>query len=255
MNAGQFVPNRPSSIPNDSSLEQLGQQATERFAWHWDTVQIAGQMRKLAVASDPDGMLIEACERQDAGEEGVIDPFWAATWHAAAGLDHYMDRMDLNGVRILELGCGTGHAGLAAVHRGGNVLLTDGVDDPLLLVRMSTWEVRDRCRVQRLRFAIDRMNDAKFPLILGSDVTYLRTLWPKLDQCLKDHLDAGGEVLLSDPYRIIANEFRDWIQQQDWQYEEHKIELPDDPEHPIRVMRLTLSESLFFRYRSRSFVR
>ena len=221
-----------------ASKELLEQQTTERFAWHWDNVKIAGQMRPLAVASDPDGMLIEACQRQDAGEEGVIDPFWAATWRAASGLDHYLARLDVTDMRILELGCGTGHAGLAAVHRGGQVLLTDGVDDPLLLVRMSTWEVRDRCRVQRLRFGIDRLQEPRFPLILGSDVTYLRKLWPELDQCLTDHLAEGGEVLLTDPYRIIANEFRQWIGRQDWQYEEHKIKLEDDLEHPIRVMRL-----------------
>jgi predicted nicotinamide N-methyase len=218
--------------------KELERMATERFAWHWDQVKIAGQMRRLAVASDPDGMLIDACKRQDAGETGVIDPFWAATWRAASGLDRYLDRLDLTDIRILELGCGTGHAGLAAVHRGGCVVLTDGVDDPLLLVRMSTWEIRDRCQVQRLRFGIDRLDEPSYPLILGSDVTYLRTLWPELEQCIQDHLAVGGQVLLSDPYRIIANEFRDWIQDRPWQYEEHKVALDDDSEHPIRVMRL-----------------
>ncbi len=222
-------------VINLQSLEQL---ATAKFAWHWDLVNIAGQLRPLAVASDPDGMLIEACERQDAGEKGVIDPFWAATWRAASGLDRYLERLDLTDLRILELGCGTGHAGLAAVHRGGQVILTDGVDDPLLLVRMSTWEVRDRCRVERLRFGIDQLDEPTFPLILGSDVTYLRTLWPQLDHCLRGHLADGGQVLLSDPYRIIANEFRDWIQKHNWKYEEYRIDLEDDLEHPIRVMRL-----------------
>lgn len=183
-------------------------------------------------------MLIEACERQDAGEKGVIDPFWATTWRAASGLDRYMDRLDLADARVLELGCGTGHAGFAAAMRGSDVVLTDGVSDPLLLVRMSTWAVRAKCHVRRLRFGLDRLPDAPFPLILGSDVTYLRDLWPQLHRCLCDHLAVGGEVLLSDPYRIIANEFREWIQRHDWAYQEFNIELPDDPEHPIRIMQL-----------------
>jgi predicted nicotinamide N-methyase len=225
----------------DMDLPALEKLASEKLAWHWEATEIAGQQRRLAVASDPDGMLIEACQRQDAGEEGVIDPFWATTWRAAAGLDRFMDRLDLNQVRVLELGCGTGHAGLAAVHRGAEVVLTDGVLDPLLLVRMSTFDVRDRCRVLQLRFGIDRLPDARFPVILGSDVTYLRELWPQLDRCLRDHLAENGLVLLSDPYRIIADEFRDWIQHQDWQYCEQKIDLADDPAHPIRVMELRLS--------------
>ncbi len=195
-------------------------------------------MRRLAVATDPEQMLIEACERQDAGEQDVVDPFWATTWRAAAGLDRFMERLHLSGTRILELGCGTGHAGLAAALRGANVTLTDGESDPLLLVRMSTSELRRRCRVRRLRFGIDRLREAPFPLILGSDVTYLRGLWPQLHQCLLEHIASDGRVLLSDPYRIIGNEFRDWIQQRDWIYSESTIELPDGSDHPIRIAQL-----------------
>jgi predicted nicotinamide N-methyase len=233
----------PTEKPIDESPESLATQASDRFQWHWEETSIAGEIRKLAVASDPEGMLIDACERQDAGEEGVIDPFWATTWRAASGLDHFLYDLSLSGLslcglRVLELGCGTGHAGFAAACRGSQVVLTDGVTDPLLLVKMSTWELRDRCQVRQLRFGIDRIEGPGFPLILGSDITYLRTLWPELNHCLREHLAEGGQVLLSDPYRIIANEFRDWIQKNGWSYREHKVALDDDPAHPIRVMQL-----------------
>lgn len=231
-------------LPSDEelSMQALEKRATTRFAWEWQSTKIAGQDWSLAVASDPEGMLIEACERQDAGEEGVIDPFWATTWRAAAGLDQFLSRLDLNGTRVLELGCGTGHAGLAAALRGANVVLTDGVDDPLLLVRMSSKKLAERCDVRLLRFGIDRIESPRFSLILGSDITYLRTLWAQLDECMRDHLDTGGQVLLSDPYRIIANEFRDWIQDHGWTYAEHKIEMSDEKSHPIRVMQLQVAE-------------
>ena len=228
-------------VPAEQSareLKSLGRRASARFGWHWQPVTIAGHRRQLAVASDPEGMLVDACTRQDAGEKGVVDPFWATTWRAAAGLDQYLQRLDLRDRRVLELGCGTGHAGLAAALRGGRVVLTDGVSDPLLLVQMSTWELRDRCHVRRLRFGLDQLKDAPFPLILGSDVTYLRQLWPQLDRCLHQHLAKEGQVLLSDPYRVIANEFRDWIQQRAWNYQEFSVAMADDPSHPIRVMRL-----------------
>tara|TARA_R110002049_G_scaffold50370_2_gene142968 strand:- start:19903 stop:20601 length:699 start_codon:yes stop_codon:yes gene_type:complete len=221
------------------TIEHYTAQADERFSWKWDDIKIADQPWRLAVAADPDAMLIEACQRQDAGEQGVIDPFWATTWRAAAGLDRYLDRLNMDGQRVLELGCGTGHAGVAAALRGAQVTLTDGVEDPLLLVRMSTWPIRDSCHVCRLRFGVDQMDEPKYPLILGSDVTYLRTLWPELEQCFDDHLAEGGQVLLSDPFRIIANEYRQWLKDRPWEYEEHRITLDDDPEHPIRVMRLT----------------
>lgn len=208
------------------------------FAWRWDDVIVAGRPWRLAVADDPDGMLIDACQRQDAGEVGVIDPFWATTWRAAAGLDRFLERSDLDDTPVLELGCGTGHAGIAAALRGARVVLTDGVEDPLMLVRKSIAPVADRCRVLRLRFGIDRLHGERFPMVLGSDVTYLRSLWPQLETCLRDHLAPGGEVLLSDPFRIIANEFRQWIRPRGWLYEEYSLDLEDDPRHPIRVMRL-----------------
>jgi predicted nicotinamide N-methyase len=185
-------------------------------------------------------MLVDACRRQDAGETGVIDPFWAAVWRAAAGLDQFLDNYELQDVRVLEVGCGTGRAGLAAALRGARVTLTDGVSDPLLLVQMTVAALADRCVVRRLRFGTDRIpGNLRFPLILGSDVTYLRSLWHELDQCLRDHLTADGEVLLSDPHRLIANEFRDWIQSRGWQYAESTLDLADGNDHPIRIMRLT----------------
>ncbi|MCO8121733.1 protein N-lysine methyltransferase family protein [Stieleria sp. TO1_6] len=229
-----------STTEHGAAPQELLKIANELLDWRWDDTPIAGQTWPLAVAADPDAMLIEACERQDAGESGVIDPFWAATWRAAAGLDQYLDRIEVSGKKVLELGCGTGHAGISAALRGGQVTLTDGVEDPLHLVRLSSHGIADRCDIRRLRFGIDRL-EQRYPIILGSDVTYLRQLWPELEQCLNDHLEPGGVALLSDPYRIIANEFRQWIGKRPWQYVEHKIEMKDDPQHPIRVMELRAS--------------
>lgn len=206
------------------------------YPWHWEDTLIAGAQRPLAVASDPDGMLLEACRRQDEGETDVIDPFWATTWRAASGLDRYLDHIPLDQVNVLELGCGTGHAGIAAAFRGAHVTLTDGVEDPLHLARLSLSRLGLKADVQVLRFGVDKIEDKQFPVILGSDVTYLRELWPELMVTAADHLTPDGQLILSDPKRLIANEFRDWIDTQDWDYEEHEIVLEDDPEHPIRIM-------------------
>lgn len=219
------------------------------FAWHWENTLIAGQVRPLAAASDPDGMLLDACRRQDAGEEGVIDPFWATTWRAASGLDRYLDRVDVNGRRVLEVGCGTGHAGIAAILRGGKVTMTDGVDDPLHLVRLSLSRLGLKADVRVLRLGKDQIEGEKFPIILGSDVTYLRELWPALLVTADQHLADDGLLLLSDPMRVIGNEFRQWLQSPPaneslanrplWDYREESVTLEDDPEHPIRIMRLS----------------
>jgi SAM-dependent methyltransferase len=227
------------TVHSETSRKRLFARASMRVAWHWLDTNVAGKPWRIATASDPDGMLLDACRRQDAGEKGVIDPFWATTWRAADGLDQFLERHNLAGMRVLELGCGTGRAGLAAALRGASVTLTDGVSDPLLLVRLTTLPVAERCHIRRLRFAEDRLDEPPFPIILGSDITYSRDLWPKLDVCLRHHLAEGGEVVLSDPYRSISTEFAQWIAKRRWQYEEHKILLSDDETRPMRVMRLT----------------
>ena len=221
------------------SYDELIELANSSFPWHWEPSVVADRSTRMAVASDPDGMLLEACQRQDAGEEGVIDPFWATTWRAATGLDKYLDQLNLKDQQVLEVGCGTGHVGFSAAMRGAQVTLTDGVYDPLILVHLSTWSVRDRCKVERLRFGVDTLSKTDFPFIFGSDVTYLRQLWPELLECLEHHLAPEGEVYLSDPFRIISTEFSEWIKNTSWIYSEFSIDLPDDPAHPIRIMKLT----------------
>jgi predicted nicotinamide N-methyase len=213
--------------------------ANMRVAWHWLDTHVAGKPWRIATASDPDAMLLDACLRQDAGESGVIDPFWATNWRAADGLDQFLEGCYLTGKRVLELGCGTGRAGLAAALRGATVTLTDGVSDPLLLVRLTTLPIADRCQIRRLRFAEDQLDEAPFPLILGSDITYSSDLWLKLDVCLRQHLAEGGEVVLSDPYRSSSTAFAKWMVERSWHCTEHRIVLSDDATRPIRVMRLT----------------
>ncbi len=212
--------------------------AQRKLDWDWLQTTVAGVPWKIANAVDPDKMLLDACRRQDAGEQGVIDPFWATTWRASDGLDQYLNRIDLHDQAVLELGCGTGRAGLAAALRGAKVTLTDGVSDPLLLVRLTTYPIQDRCFVRRLRFAEDHLQK-RFPIILASDVTYLRELWPKLLICLGQHLTPDGAAYLSDPYRSICTEFLAWLQTQAWRVEVHRVEMADDPQKPIRVMKLT----------------
>ncbi|EKK00554.1 Methyltransferase type 12 [Rhodopirellula baltica SH28] len=225
----------------DLSQTQFSMADSLSFAWHWEDTLIAGQERPLAVASDPDAMLIEACERQDAGEEGVIDPFWATTWRAASGLDRFLDRVPIHNQDVLEVGCGTGHAGIAALLRGARVTLTDGVEDPLQLVRLSLSRLGLHADVRVFRLGEDSLAPKKFPFILGSDVTYLRTLWPELLQSAAEHLTEDGQLILSDPQRLIATEFSQWVKDKPWDYTEHTVEMDDDPEHPIRIMVLTQS--------------
>lgn len=163
-----------------------------------------------------------------------LDPFWAATWRAALGLDRFLARFDLHGARLLELGCGSGQAGVGAALRGGQVTMTDAVGMALLVARLNAWPVKDRVHLRRLKWDATVLSEASFPWIIGSDLVYDISLFPLLERCARLHLADGGRLLLSEPHRHTGNYFSKWIVQAGWQTQEHDVDLGDG-RVPIRV--------------------
>ena len=82
--------------------------------------EIAGTSYPWARVVNPD-QLLEQTLRNDQPESASIDPFWAATWRAAQGLDRFRGMLQLpTGTRILELGGGSGRAGTSAAAHGAS---------------------------------------------------------------------------------------------------------------------------------------
>ena len=187
--------------------------------------------------TNPDDLLQAALDSDAPPEE--VDPFWAATWRAARGLDKYLGRYDCRAMRVLELGCGSGQAGTGAAARGAEVVMTDAVQLALQVARLNAWPVAHRIQFQKLRWTVDKLTCEPFPLILGSDLVYDPNLFPMLDQCAREHLAEGGTLLLSEPHRHTGDKFSKWIEQAGWNKIEHDVDLGDD-RVPIRVFELTL---------------
>lgn len=234
------VLNRPANeVDRDQAawIHKLEARASARYAWHYESIMAAGKRRRFASATSPEELLVAATERQEAGEVDVEEPFWATVWQAAVGLDWFIATMELAGRQVLELGAGTGRAGLAAALRGAEVTITDGMTDPLLLAQLSTWDLPN-CQVRRLRWGEEQLG-RQYSLILGSDVSYNRNFWTELEMAMRQHLEPGGLVLFSDPCRMIANEFRDWIKPRGWSYTESHVPHCQDAHRRIRIMQLT----------------
>lgn len=182
------------------------------FRWH----KVADPDRLLSEAVDPDGM-----------PSIDIDPFWAVAWRAAQGLDCFLERIDLTDMRVLELGAGAGHAGIAAAARGAKVTLSDAVELALLVARLNSWPVRSRVELVRLRWGEEQLEGEPFPLILGSDLVYDPSHFPQLERCARQHLARGGRWLLSEPHRHTGDRFSKWILEAGWQCQVHSIDLGD----------------------------
>ncbi len=196
-------------------------------------IELGGQSLVWYRVANPDTLLeLAVSETGIPAEE--IDPFWAATWRAAIGLDRFLERLPLNNLPILELGCGSGQAGIGAAWRGAVVTMTDAVELALSVARLNGWTVRERIRWQQLKWGVDQLPPPRFPVIIGSDLVYDTKLFPALERCAKSHLAPNGKLLLSEQHRHTGDHFAEWIVGAGWKTQEHDVDLNDN-RIPIRV--------------------
>ncbi len=198
-----------------------------------DEATIAGRRVPWARVKNPNQLLENALTRKDRSPD-ELDPFWAATWRAAIGLDVCLSQKDIRDVNVLELGCGSGRAGIAAAIQGARVTLTDTSSEALLVARLNAWPVRDRAGVRRLNWRDETLATGPFPIIIGSDIVYDPILWQYLEPCIRRHLAPSGIVLLSEPQRHTGDAFLDWIRKAGWSVETQLIDLQDN-QREIRI--------------------
>ncbi len=200
---------------------------------------IAGRSYPWTQVVDPDRLLEQAL-RHSSQNSVEIDPFWAATWRAASGLERFLDQIDIAGERVLELGCGSGRAGIGAALRGAQVTMTDVVGRAMLVSRFNARLVKHCVSIRRLEWRNEQLPGPKFRYILGSDIVYDPALHPILEPCLRRHLADDGTVLLSEPQRDTGDLFRSWIIAAGWRLREHYVKLGDN-HREIRIFELRLA--------------
>jgi len=111
---------------------------------------IAGQEYPWTRVVDLDSLLSHAVSKSLDGTV-ELDPFWAAAWRSAQGLDKFLGTLDsVQGVRILELGGGSGRAGISAGIRGADVLITDAVPTALMVCKFNSRQVAEKVQVRLL---------------------------------------------------------------------------------------------------------
>jgi predicted nicotinamide N-methyase len=152
--------------------------------------------------------------RHEEGGAGRPVPYWARPWPSglalAGALADEGGRADIDGARVLELGCGLGAPSVVAARAGAEVLATDGSADAVAFaahalalnevaadVAVVDWAAHGEALVAR----------GPFDLVLAADVLYLQAnvaialrLWPRL-------LAPGGVLRVADPHRAGTRDF------------------------------------------------
>jgi predicted nicotinamide N-methyase len=178
------------------------------------TLVLGGDTIRLVRPDDPDRLLDDPVVLNWNRRDDYM-PYWAYLWPAAHLLAEAVmvepwpeAGPGASPLEVLEIGCGLGLAGLAALTRGLRVQFTDYDVAPLEFVARSAAENR----IDPTRFAIRKLDwrdlpDERFPVILGADVLYEAVLIPLVANLLDKLLASGGLGMIATPKRVTADAF------------------------------------------------
>jgi predicted nicotinamide N-methyase len=166
-----------------------------------ERVVLAG--RELVLRRPPDA---EALLDEAAFEHEEFLPYWAELWPSGLALARHVAELELEGVRVVELGAGLGLPSLAAALRGAAVVATDWAPDGVSLLRRNAAANGVQLEVERVSWTEPDtlLARAPFELALAAGVLYeRRNVEPLL--ALLERL--APEALVADPRRPASGEF------------------------------------------------
>ena len=163
-------------------------------------------------------ILSRADESHFLGELTDRLPYGVALWPAAIALAHEMvARADtINGKRILELGAGTGLAGIVAASLGGQVVQTDRNELALSVCRRNGERNGIRSIDYRLADWLAWEETERYDWIIGSDILYGEMMHPALRQIFAANLAPGGRILIADPFRAVSFKLLEELEADGW---------------------------------------
>jgi predicted nicotinamide N-methyase len=124
---------------------------------------------------------------------------WASSIALAQDITARGDEM--NGLRVLELGAGTGLPGLVAASLGATVVQTERHPVSLDICRQNAERNSADSIEHRLGDWAEWTDDTRYDVILGSDILYAERMHEHLVRIFERNLSEGGRLLLSDPFR------------------------------------------------------
>lgn len=195
-----------------------------------ETVALDG--RELLVLRPRDS---EALLDEKAFEQEEFMPYWADLWPSALALARTVSGRALRGARVVELGCGLGLPSIAAAMAGGQVLATDWSADAVAFAQRNAAHNGVALRTAVVSWAQPGalLEQAPWDLVLGSDLLYEARNVPLLLELLPALVGTRGQVWISDPGRVPAEQFLARA------VERFEIRSTPDPAGPrVRVHRL-----------------
>lgn len=179
--------------------------------------------------SDPQGL----AER--AGISSAAWSLFGQVWPAGRVLAQAMSTIDIDGRRILELGCGLALSSLVLHRRGADVTASDHHPlAPVFLAHNAQLNGMTTPRYRDLPWAVTQPALGRFDLIIASDVLYERDHATLLAALVRRHLRGHGEVVVTDPGRGNSGPFSTAMRIQGFALSEVRSAFDDGDVPPFR---------------------
>ncbi len=136
-------------------------------------------------------------------------PLFGVIWPSGEALAHLMFHYDIEGKKILEVGCGIGLASLVLNHRTADITATDHHPEAEAFLKINAALNDDRkIPFVRMKWSDPKSLLGRFDLIIGSDVLYESEHAQQLAGFINDHAELHCDVIIVDPGRRQRGRFR-----------------------------------------------
>jgi predicted nicotinamide N-methyase len=153
----------------------------------------------------------DALLSEEAFEHEEFLPYWAELWPSGLALARVVRRRDVDGLRVLELGCGLAVPSIVAALGGAQVLATDWSPEALEVAAANAERNGAEVEVELVSWSDSARLESGAPwdLVLGADLLYEQR---NVDQLLALLPSLGGEILLAEPGRPPSVWFFDEVE-------------------------------------------
>ncbi len=171
---------------------------------------IAANTRPAPVASVPSIRLYQADEvtplwlmtEADMAKDRLAPPFWAFAWSGGQALARYiLDHPDIvAGKRVLDLACGSGLVGIAAMQAGASYVLCNDID-PYAEAAVALNAELNGIRLDILNGDLLGGPPPDTDVVLAGDIAYEKPMTAAMLTFLRRGKAQGTDVYVGDPNR------------------------------------------------------
>lgn len=192
----------------------------------YKSVQLPGDRTlNLAYPGDADALLNHP-RTQSAFEADEYIPYWAEVWPASHMLAQALVQGSWPaGQTALEIGCGVGLPGIAALSMGMHVIFSD-YDETAVAFAARNAITNGYQNFETLPLDWRVPPSFQVPLLLAADVIYEERNIPPLISFIQTVLAPDGLCLISDPDRSTKGGFRFALKQAKLKFTRKKVQAP-----------------------------